>query len=179
MKSFGLNLWLVYLLGGLVLIEVGTLILIYSLKLLKKKRKQAGPSSVSVEIPRPIGQEAVLREIARLSSGGDLDQVFVRSLLGEDKALFEVALIDALTGLPRELQHPLRATLVKHGYDEHCARRLMKGEISDRVRASTLRDLLHPQSLNKGVETEAPKLEPQPRKVRSARSGSSASGPEA
>ena len=179
MKSFGLNLWLMYLLGGLVLIEVGTLILIYSLRLFKKRRKQGSTNSVSVEIPRPIGQQAVLREIARLSSGGDLDQAFVRSLLGEDKALFEVALIDALTGLPRELQHPLRATLVKHGYDEHCARRLMKGEISDRVRASTLRDLLHPQSNSKGVETEGSKQELQPRKVRSARSGGSAAGPEA
>ena len=179
MKSFGLNLWLLYLLGGLVLIEVGTLILIYSFRILKKRRKQGSAHSIYVEITRPIGQQAVLREIARLSSGGDLDPTFVRSLMGEDKALFEVALIDALTGLPRELQHPLRATLVKHGYDEHCARRLMKGEISDRVRASTLRDLLHPQSHTRGVESEGPGQEHQPRKVRSARSGGSSSGPEA
>ena len=179
MKSFGLNLWLVYALGGLVLIEIAALILFYFLRILKRRRRPGKSNSIPVETPRPIGQHAVLSEIARLSSGGDLDQTFIRGLLREDKALFEVALIDALTGLPRELQHSLRATLVKHGYDEHCARRLMKGEISDRVRASTLHGLLHPQSHTRGVESDGSRQEHQPRKVRSARSGGSLSGPDA
>ena len=178
MKSFGLNLWLVYVLGGLVLIEIAALILFYFLGILKRRRKPGSPPSIPVEPPHPTGQHAVLREIARLSSGGDLDQTFIRNLLREDKALFEVALIDALTGLPRELQHSLRATLVKHGYDEHCARRLMKGEISDRVRASTLHGLLHPQSHTLPVEMDGPRPEHQPHKFHSARSGASLNGPE-
>lgn len=179
MNSLGLNPWIAYLLGALVLIEVGALILHYYLRISKKKRRQASTHLASVKILRPVGQQAVLREIGRLRAGGELDDAFVRSLLGEDKALFEVALIDALTELPRELQHPLRATLVKHGYDEHCARRLMKGEISDRVRASTLLDLLHPQSHTIGVESEGSRPENPPRKVRSARSGGGLTGPEA
>ncbi|HEV8485766.1 MAG TPA: hypothetical protein VGV87_19640 [Blastocatellia bacterium] len=179
MKSFGLNLWIIYLLGALVLIQVSALILLYYFRIIKEKSKQRNVNSVSVKILRPVGHQAVLSEIARLSAGGDLDEAFVRSLLGEDKALFEVALIDALTGLPRELQHSLRATLVKHGYNEHCARRLMKDEISERVRASTLHGLLHPQSHTLGVESEGTKSEHQPHKVRSARSGGGFAGPEA
>ena len=179
MKSFGLNLWIGYLLGGLVLIQVGALTLVYYFRISKKKSKQRNVNSASVKILPPVGHQAVLCEIARLSAGGDLDEAFVGSLLGEDKALFEVALIDALTGLPRELQHSLRATLVKHGYNEHCARRLMKGEISDRVRASTLHGLLHPQSHNLGGESEGSRSEPPPRKARSARSGGGFAGPEA
>jgi hypothetical protein len=177
MNSLGLNPWIVYLLAGLVLIEAGAVILLYCFRISKKKSNRKKVSS-AVKILRPIGQEAVLSEIARLSAGGELDETFLGSLLGEDKALFEVALIDALSGLSRELQHPLRATLIKHGYDEHCARRLMKGEISDRVRASTLHDLLLPQSHAMGVETEGSRPEHQPRKVRSARSGGGFVGPE-
>ncbi len=179
MKSLGSNLWIAYLLGALVLIEIGALILLYYLRISRKKSKQGSANLASVKVLRPVGQQAVLREVARLSAGGELDEAFVGSLLGEDKAFFEVALIDALTGLPRELQHPLRATMVKHGYDEHCARRLMKGEISDRVRASTLLDLLHPQSHTMEVESEGSRPENQPRKVRSARSGGGLVGPEA
>jgi hypothetical protein len=179
MKSFGLNLWFVYVLGGLVLIEVAALIVFYALRRVKKRRKLANPHPIAVAIPSPAGQQAVLREIARLSAGGDLDQAFVRSMARADKALFEVALIDALTGLPRERQHSLRATLVKHGYDEHCARRVMRGEISDRVRASTLHGLIHPQSHTMGIESEGAREELQPRRVRSARSGAGLPGPEA
>ena len=169
MKSLELDPWTVYLLVTLVLIEVGALILLYYFRISKKKTSQGGVHLGSVKIVQSVGQQGVLGEIARLRAGGELDETFIRRLSGEDKALFEVTLIDALTGLPRELQHPLRATLVKHGYDEHCARRLMRGEISDRVRASTLLDLLRPQSHTKSVDPEGP--EHQPRRVRTARSG--------
>ena len=177
MKSLVLNLWAVDLLGGLVLIEVGALILLYYLRISKRKSKQGSTHLASVKLLPRVGQQAVLREIARLRAGGEMEESFIRSLLGEDKALFEVALIDALSGLPRELQHPLRATLVKHGYDEHCARRLMRGEISDRVRASTLLELLRPQSHTMLVEPEGAR--PEARKVRTARSGGGLAGPQA
>jgi len=177
MKSFGLNLWAVDLLGALVLIQVCVLILLYYLRISKRKSSQGSTHLASVKLLPPVGQEAVLREIARLRAGGELEDSFLRRLLGEDKALFEVALIDALSGLPRELQHPLRATLVKHGYDEHCARRLMRGEISDRVRASALLDLLRPQSHTIAVEPEGPR--PEARKVLTARSGGGLAGPQA
>ena len=181
MKTLAFDVWIVYLIGALVLIEVGALIFVYYLRISKQKKGKQGSAHLgSVKIVAPVGREAVLREIARLRAGGELDEAFLRSLLGEDKALFEVALIDALTGLPRELQHPLRATLVKHGYDEHCSRRLMRGEISDRVRASTLLDLLRPQSHRVGSsESEGLKSDSQPHKVRSARSGGGLAGPEA
>jgi len=171
MNSVDLNLWIIYLLAALVLIEIGTLILLYYVGISRKKTRRGSVHLASVKVVASVGQQAVLLEIARLVAGGELDETFVRRLLGEDKALFEVTLIDALTGLSRELQHPLRATLVKHGYDEHCARRLMKGEISDRVRASTLLDLLRPQSHTMSVEPEGQRQEHQPRRVRTARSG--------
>ena len=171
MKSLELNLWIAYLLAALVLINVGALILLYYVRTSKRKTRQGSAHLGSVKIVQSVGQQAVLREIARLGAGGELDETFLRRLMGEDKALFEVTLIDALTGLPRELQHHLRATLVKHGYDEHCARRLMKGEISDRVRASTLLGLLRPQSHTMSLEQEGQIPEQHPRKVRTARSG--------
>jgi len=177
MKFLGLDPWMIYLLGALVVIEVGALVLHYYLKAAKGKGDKEGQVA-PLEAP-PVGKPAVLREIGRLRAGGELDHALLRSLEGEDKALFEVALIDALTELPRELQHPLRAALVKHGYDEHCARRLMKGEISDRVRASTLLDLLRPQSHTIGHESEGSKPDHHLRKVRSARSGGGIAGPEA
>lgn len=85
-------------------------------------------------------------EIERLRDGGSISQEYLRRMTAEEKALFEVQLIDALTKWPREDQHQLRSSLIKHGYDEHCARRLMRESVSDSVRASTLLSLLRPQS---------------------------------
>jgi hypothetical protein len=129
-----------------------------------------------VKIIRPVGQQGVLSEISRLRAGGELNDAWVRNLSIEDKAMFEVALIDSLTELPREQQHRLRATLVKHGYDEQCARRLMRGDISDRVRASALLELLRPQTQG-GSDAQARPESPLER-VRSAKSGSASPGSE-
>jgi hypothetical protein len=85
-------------------------------------------------------------EIERLRDGGNMDEAHLRRMSAEDKALFEVQLIDALTKWPREDQHRLRSALIKHGYDENCARRVMRENVSDRVRASTLLSLLRPQT---------------------------------
>jgi hypothetical protein len=85
-------------------------------------------------------------EIELLRDGGEMDEARFRRMSAEEKALFEVLLIDALTKWPREDQHRLRSALIKYGYDENCARRVMRENVSDRVRASTLLSLLRPQS---------------------------------
>jgi hypothetical protein len=102
-----------------------------------------------VRVVRQLGQSGVLQEIERLRAGGAVDDALIRGLTDEDRALFEVGLIDALNKWPREDQHMLRSVLIKHGFDEQCSRRLLLGNISCRIRASTLLDLLRPQSQSK------------------------------
>ena len=74
----------------------------------------------------------------------------------EERALFEVSVIDVLNNRPREIQHRLRSALIKYGYDEQCARRVMSEDLSDRVRATALLTLLRPQ-----WRDEPPDSEPQ------------------
>lgn len=164
----GFDHTLLYFLGALVLVEIFALVFLYHLRTSKGERKQGGVNLGAVKLIRPVGQEGVLREITRLREGQDLDESVVRCLSAEDKALFEVALIDTLTELPREQQHRLRATLVKHGYDEQCSRGVMRGEISDRVRASALLDLLRPQSRLRAFEFKGSGLEGASHNVRAA-----------
>jgi hypothetical protein len=165
---------LVVILTAISLIGIGALIFINYRKM-KGRVLQSSVNLNSVKIMVPLGRIGVLEEIARLRHGGELNETVIRSLSAEDKALFEVALIESLTELPREEQHLLRATLVRHGYDEQCARRLMKGEISDRIRASTLLDLLRPQWQAKHSETAGPSVTHNSARARSAGSGSSSS----
>jgi hypothetical protein len=93
-----------------------------------------------------IGKPGVITEVMRLKDGGAFDEILIRKLETDDRVFFEIVLIEALTSWPREDTHRLRATLVKHGYDEQCARRLMKEELADRVRAASLLELLRPLS---------------------------------
>jgi hypothetical protein len=172
--DFSKDTLILYVVGSLVLIEICALILLYRLRRSKTQDRKGSANLASVKLLRPLGQEGVLEEINRLRAGGDLDEALLKSLSSEDKALFEVTLIDALADLPREQQHRLRATLVKHGYDEHCARRLVRAEISDRVRASTLLNLLRPQTTGQERETTMP--EPPLPQVRKAKSGGSGPG---
>ncbi|HJQ69433.1 MAG TPA: hypothetical protein VKA70_10685 [Blastocatellia bacterium] len=116
----------------------------------KRAKAKAGKTTLSltsVEVVKQAGTAWVLEEIDRFRNGGELSESFIRRLSQEERAFIEVALIDALTKWPREDQHRLRSMLIKHGYDEMCARRLMKDAISERVRASTLLTLLRPQSV--------------------------------
>jgi len=53
--------------------------------------------------------------------------------------------MDALKGGTREDQHRLRSALIKYGYDELCSRRVMSENLSDRIRAMALLNLLRPQ----------------------------------
>lgn len=68
------------------------------------------------------------------------------SLSPEEKAVFEIGLIETLTRGTADQQRRLRRALINCGYDEQCARRAMREAIADRVRASTLLVLLHPRS---------------------------------
>lgn len=47
-------------------------------------------------------------EIERLISGADLDEALIKQMSSEERALFEVSIIDALNGVTREGQHRLR-----------------------------------------------------------------------
>ena len=147
---------LLYFVGILVLINfVALTVLIY-----KRRKKTAEPvlNSAKTIALSDRGRMAVV--IEQLRDGGYLDPSSLRRMSPEDKALFEVQLIDALTKWPREDQHQLRSALIKHGYDEQCARRVMRESISDRVRASTLLSLLRPQSQARtGDLVQRPKAE--------------------
>jgi hypothetical protein len=101
--------------------------------------------NIKIRALRGIERERVLVEVERLRAGGEFDDSLVRGLTRDQRAFFEVVLIEALTTGSREDRHRLRAMLIKHGVDELCARRIMKESHSDRIRASTLLYLLRPQ----------------------------------
>lgn len=86
----------------------------------------------------------MLGEIDRLRSGEDLSESLIKQVSAADRALFEVALIDALNNSKCEERNRLSESLLRSGYDEHCARRVMSEELADRARAAALLDLLRP-----------------------------------
>jgi hypothetical protein len=88
----------------------------------------------------------LLWEVSRLGAGGELAEELAAKLSPEERAVFEIGLIEALAKGTGEQQRRLRRALIKCGYDEQCARRAMREAIADRVRASTLLALLHPRS---------------------------------
>ena len=133
---------LLYFVGILVLINF----IAFSILYYKRRKKSAHPVSNSATAIALSEKGKMAAMIEQLRDGGQIDGTSIRRMSAEDKALFEVQLIDALTKWPREDQHQLRSALIKHGYDEQCARRVMRESISDRVRASTLLSLLRPQS---------------------------------
>jgi hypothetical protein len=135
-------------------VELSILAFQFRSKIFARRKKADSLSLSSVRVVRQLGQSGVLREIDRLRAGGEIDDRLIRGLSDEDRALFEVGLIDALNKWPREDQHQLRSMLIKHGYDEQCSRRLLLGNLSCRIRASTLLDLLRPQSQGKFVQNE-------------------------
>jgi hypothetical protein len=96
----------------------------------------------------------ILSEIERLQGGGDPKSTLGSSMSPEYRATFEIAVIDALSRASREEQHHLRSALIKCGYDEQCARRVMGADVSDRIRASALLALLRPQWRHPSIEVE-------------------------
>ena len=86
----------------------------------------------------------------------------------EERALFEVSLIDALNRGTREEQHRLRSALIKNGYDELCSRRVMSENLSDRIRAMALLKLLRPQSRDTAADNDIGEAVEQQRRSRAA-----------
>ncbi|HKP85775.1 MAG TPA: hypothetical protein VJZ26_06750 [Blastocatellia bacterium] len=141
---FMLFVWLVML----TLIAAALMALARTLRP-KKTAKKDDTNTVKGSLMKQdtrLDRKGAFREVVRLRDGGKLDECLIENMSAEERALFEIALIDALTEWPRDDQHKLRSALIKHGYDDQCARRLMKDSISSSVRASTLLALLRPQS---------------------------------
>ena len=149
---FKVLIWIV----SATLILAGMTAIVYFLRIKKfknKKAKNVVRNSLSLRTI-PLDREAVSCELTRLRDGGELNVSLIESMSAEERVLFEIVLIDALTKWPRDDQHRLRSALIKCGYDEQCSRRLMKEAISDSVRASTLLSLLRPQSADRSPQTE-------------------------
>ena len=94
----------------------------------------------------------LLWEVARLGAGGEMTERLATRLSPEERVVFEIGVIDALARGTGERQRRLKRALIKSGYDEQCARRVMKDALADRVRATTILVLLHPRSQNKPRE---------------------------
>jgi len=93
----------------------------------------------------PRNPKLVSSEVERLCSEQSSTEPLIKQMTAEDRVLFEVSVIEALNKRSRESQHRLRSALIKYGYDEQCARRVMSEDLSDRVRATALLALLRPQ----------------------------------
>lgn len=129
---------------SLALLELAALALVIYLAKLRRRRS-ARVSGMSSGVIPTRDPKWVSREIERLCIGSDSPEPLIKQMSPEDRALFEVSVIDALNNRSRESQHRLRSALIKYGYDEQCARRVMSEDISDRVRATALLTLLRPQ----------------------------------
>ena len=134
--------WLVI---ALALFELVALLFFICLGSLRRRRWLREPNPGSVVVSSRRHPRWVPREIERLCAGEDPSEPLIKRMSAEDRALFEVSLIDALNRSTREGQHQLRSALIKYGYDEQCARRVMSEDLSDRVRATALLTLLRPQ----------------------------------
>ena len=146
------NWW--YLVGALALLESAAVVVLVYLARLRHRVRGRAPNISVVERVHCFNANWVSQEIERLCSGEDLDDAAIKQMSAEERALFEVSVIDALNKCSREDQHRLRSALIKYGYDEHCARRVMGQDLSDRVRASALLSLLRPQWRHPSIEPE-------------------------
>jgi hypothetical protein len=106
------------------------------------RSKEAKVNLNSVVLLKPLGRAGVLRLVEQLRAGGKVDAPQISDLAAEDRVLFEVTVIDALTILPRGERAKLKKALLNQGYDELCSRRLPRSDISARVRIETLIELL-------------------------------------
>jgi hypothetical protein len=108
----------------------------------RRRRNRRPLHTIQKPIPfRSADISIVQQEIDRMLAGRP-DDVAIKQLSRESRILFEVSVIDLLMNASHEQRQLVRTALVKCGYDEHCARRVMSEEISDRIRASTLLNLL-------------------------------------
>lgn len=136
------------------LLELAALAFLFYLGKLRRRRWLRGTSLGTVVVVLHRDPKWVSREIERLCSGQDPNEPLVKQMSAEDRVLFEVSVIDALNNRTREGQHRLRSALIKYGYDEHCARRVMSEDLSERVRATALLSLLRPQWREEPIDSE-------------------------
>jgi hypothetical protein len=142
-----LQIW--YVVGALAAIEIALIAryvqLRYTGLIYAGAAEMTCESTGTSKIIKSLGREGVQMEVERLRAGGDVDNDLINNFSQEDRILFEVAIIDALTKWSIEEQTRLRRVLVKSGFDERCSRRLLRGDLSGHVRASTILGLLRPQ----------------------------------
>ena len=153
------------------LLELAALAFLIYLGKLRRRLWSRGsrPNPVGVALQRD--SKWVQQEIESLCAGHDPGELLTKQMSAEDRALFEVSVIDALNNRTREGQHRLRAALIKCGYDEQCARRVMSEDLSDRVRATALLSLLRPQWRDEPTDIEPlPNREALPRALAASRS---------
>src|SRR5262245_21273608 len=143
-----------WLVAALALFELMAVVFLIYLARLRRRRWFKSASTVAVEIALRGDPHRVSSEIERLCSGEDPNGHLIKLMTPADRALFEVSIIDALNNRSREGQHLLRTALIKCGYDELCARRVMSQDLSDRVRATALLNLLRPQWSANAQDTE-------------------------
>ena len=139
---------------ALVLVEFAALVLVIYLGRLRRRRWLRGATLGSANLALRRDPKWVSREIERLCAGDEPNATLIKQMSAEDRALFEVSLIDALNRGTREGQHRLRSALIKYGYDEQCSRRVMSEDLSDRVRATALLNLLRPQWRDTPIDPE-------------------------
>jgi hypothetical protein len=140
----------------LALSELAALVFLIYLRKLRRRRWLRGASADPVGVELRSDPKRVSREIERLCSGKGPNELPTKQMSAADRALFEVSIIDALNSRTREGQHQLRSALIKCGYDEHCARRVMSEDLSDRVRATALLNLLRPQWRDAPLDADKP-----------------------
>jgi hypothetical protein len=137
-----------WFIAALALLELAALAFVIYLGKLRRRRWPRGRGLIPGGPVVHRDPKWVSSEIERLCSGQDPNEPLMKQMSAEDRALFEVSVIDALNNRSRESQHRLRSALIKYGYDEQCARRVMSEDLPDRVRATALLTLLRPQWRN-------------------------------
>lgn len=133
------------LVDAVAIYKLAALVFIICLNRLRRRLWQKGTNLSSSKVASRRDPNWVSREIAKLCSGEEPKELLGGQMSLEDRALFEVSIIDALNSGSRKDQHRLRSALIKYGYDEQCSRRVMSIDFSDRLRATALLNLLRPQ----------------------------------
>jgi hypothetical protein len=93
---------------ALALLELAALAFVLYLAKLRRRRWPRDPGLMSADQNLRLDPKWVSREIERLCSGQDLTEQLIKQMSPEDRALFEVSVIDALNNRSRS-QHRLRS----------------------------------------------------------------------
>jgi hypothetical protein len=96
----------------------------------------------SVQLLKPAGREGIINEVKRLKAGGQVNEKIIEKFSAADRVLFEVMMIEALSEGREEDREKLRSNLIRTGFDDYYARRLLRLDIPGYVRASSILRLL-------------------------------------